>query len=493
MAHENIANSHEIPRPIRPIVNETASTLVNFQKKCIVHQDKDKIEEAMALSSNEESVKKKHRKEIYLKARRKKHFLKEVIKMNGGKRFDEKKIVVWYGDMVSGVWTTVTQLSPLGEVRDVGEGGNKGNMINGFVGRMPDGGHNAIDQSLIRIQQAQPCMARQGLHKTAKSTIATRLTGECFGGCHVRVRWDTSEEEWLYTHQIENMTTAKRQTKPINRFCPGKKEGGSSTSKAGRVGKKRNTDFDKQYLAAYEQMGEDRNCTISHAIDAAFTNGEGGENGTVTKKRSSKECDDINKELCQLSLTYEVLRGNTGGVISEAFDFALGISRPKDKPKADDGGKGGDEKGIECEPKADEGGKGGDEKGIECDVYMNAIADLVNGKNSETKKRASLSQWHMRKKSCQSPECSRYAHKSIGRGVYCAGHTPKKWRKLCNMCNINLAKRKGGLCQACFKGEAEDERVCTICKVRRSRMANGCCTSCLESLGRRVRRRVYNK
>ena len=458
--------------------NEAANSLVDFQTKTVTYtkQENNYEGECMQNCDTKESNKKKRRKEIHLRARRKKHFLKEAAKMKGGDIFEERDIIVWYGDMVNGGWTTVTQLSPLGEVRDFGGWGKKGKLINGFVGRMANGGHEPVEQSLMRIQHPPPCIAKQGLHYTAKGTIATQLTGACFGGCRIRVKWATSEEQWLYTHQVEQMTKQKkRQAKPIDRFSPGKKgEGGSTSFRMGRSKIARKNDFEKHYLVASEKLRGNQNCTISQAMTTAFPNECEVDNGMCSEKRggNSRKNNDLCQSLIGLSLTYEVLRGNMPGIISEAVDIALGVNRHKDMGDVSLGGN------IHM----DKEGKG-------CDVYMNAIACAVDGKYINSRNLASIHKWNRRKRQCMFQQCSNNAH--LTDGEYCLRHTQRK-RTFCITCKFNTVKRKGGLCTSCFESQP-NERKCHICKVRSSRRANGCCSACLESLDRRVRRRVFNK
>jgi len=192
-----------------------------------------------------------------LQLRKKKHYLNEAKKANKiipHPKFVKKKTVVWHGDTVTGSWITVMQLCHAGSVIfNYGVRGVRGKRVMGFVGMMDDNTYDVIPRKSMQI--FKPCMAKQGLHRTAKACVATQLTEPMFDGKYVRVRWDsTSDEQWLYTHQIEETTSKKRKIKPPQRWSPGRKgRGGEGQITPGRnpFGKV----WKKQYATAGKIMG----------------------------------------------------------------------------------------------------------------------------------------------------------------------------------------------------------------------------------------------
>lgn len=354
--------------------------------------------------------------------RTRKHYFDQIKQINNGRPFTNKVITVWDGDVSRGGWIQVTQLSHIGSVYVRGSRSKKGKSLIGVVAMRANGECLAIEHSLIRLVHGHPCVAKQGSHKTAKGTFAKQLTGKCFNGIYIRVLWDTLEEEWLFSHQVEQFSCKKRIAKTTKRYVPGAasdlvQEKRKKIPVKIKFLKKQYSLASEQFSVVPEQLHQPSLCKISTATQIAFSDG----NDKGFKKCIVKQT----QSLVELSLTYDVLRGNLCGGTHN--------------------------------------------------MYMDAIAIAVNMNEVENKKAAMAAQWNRRKKNCAAKDCSNYAHCSHGN--YCTKHSQKP-KKLCVVCNIFLPRHKGGLCKKCFNEQNKNKEKCTVCQVRTPRQFGGKCSVC---------------
>jgi len=144
------------------------------------------------------------------------------------------------------------------------------------------------------------------------------------------------------------------------------------------------------------------------------------------------------KELVELSLTYEVLRGLSTGKIT-ILDQVLGSNVTNG--------------------------------------YISALAISAKGLGEEEQKKPQ----HIKgeKKKCQEKGCTRQAHAHTN-FTHCSKHS-KSPRKVCVVCKKSKARRKGGLCDACFVDNGKG--FCANCTKsgykRVPRNIGGLCPECI--------------
>ena len=74
--------------------------------------------------------------------------------------------------MASGGWKTITQLSQIGEVQNIGPGcGLKGDIFSGIFVMMSNGNYESSNHSLIRPEHPPTYISKQGLHHTQKDPL----------------------------------------------------------------------------------------------------------------------------------------------------------------------------------------------------------------------------------------------------------------------------------------------------------------------------------
>ena len=386
---------------------------------------------------------KKDRKAASLKYRKKKHLKNQISKNNGNTLFKIKKTKIWHGNTTSGRWIQVSQLCRPGELSRLGSPGMKGTLFHGIVVMMADGSYEAVEQSLI--MRDTPVVARHGSHQTSKGTCAVQVTGECFEGQYIRVRWCDGKEQWLNAHQVEPILYRKRKSKPIlDRFVAGGAANVSEMTNPPKTTVKMSV-LNKRYLLAKNHMTQHIVCTIPQAMAIAFADSDG-------KMKRKKEdvianVHGIAQSLVDLSLTYAVFRGEITGSISDSFDCAFGLDRNSNTNNHHNG------------------------------IYLDTLRSITTIGKLSKRKQALSNRWQSRKKICVVAQCNNCARLELG--DYCIKHNPKP-PKMCNSCKLRRPKRKGGLCEPCFNKVYDYARSeCIMCKARSARKHGGKCSDCL--------------
>jgi hypothetical protein len=152
--------------------------------------------------------------------------------------------------------------------------------------------------------------------------------------------------------------------------------------------------------------------------------------------------------IMELSLTYDIIRGNVRGSLGERADGALSICHQGSAP------------------------------------YISAICHTVGMQNAKARSLELESKWQNRPKYiCQVPGCIVLVHLKFAKEGFCYRHGPKEKKERCKKCHDNIQVRRGGLCRKCFKesevNEGSEATLCSSCFVRYPRRGGGKCAHCL--------------
>ena len=388
----------------------------------------------------------RHRNVLY---RRRMHFEKQITKMNGVNKFSKKEILVWCGTINNGVWRKATQLSCVGEVAEFGRVGKRGTSFEGAIVKYhgePPRSYEAIKQSFIRREHPPLCWAKQASHHTAKGTTAYQLTGTCFDGRYIRVLWETREEQWLSYGQVEQIKNKGRRVNPVQRYG----SDADPTTKRVIPHPVSTAQIEVFYNITLQILVEKKTCSISEAVNLAVLKCGDWKKGGSTKLGRNVFVNEEISSLTELSLIFGVLQGNLP---------LFSISKEVDD-------------GLCVNLKAVISNK-------DCNVYINAICVSVGNSCQENRGSTLSTNWIKRQRKCANPGCSTLAHLTDGK--HCLNHSVKP-KRLCTLCNVRIAKRRGCTCDRCFKAhniEFGHNEKCSGCKVRKPRNVGGMCASCL--------------
>ena len=154
--------------------------------------------------------------------------------------------------------------------------------------------------------------------------------------------------------------------------------------------------------------------------------------------------------LIELSLTFDILRGNLKGNLGNNVNDALGV----------------------C---------------LNADIcYISAMTALTLGKEQKEKSDI-LIKLQPKRMTCKVDGCVTPVHLQFYKDGVCFKHGDKKKKKLCKVCHKNIQARGHGLCNPCFKKVPDDENnkmegchlgMCRNCKVRKSKKSGGMCSHC---------------
>lgn len=148
----------------------------------------------------------------------------------------EKPRYVWIGDMISGEWKPVTQLSNIGDVHPYGT--KKGFTLKDAIIFEDDNKklgcvqYNLVMRTPHESRQCYP--KTRGLNsKDDLAVVGKIMTGECFSDGHadggfVRVKWANGEQDWRRTKNLVELTDnhlGYRKQKQTQRYIPGSSEG----------------------------------------------------------------------------------------------------------------------------------------------------------------------------------------------------------------------------------------------------------------------------
>ena len=85
--------------------------------------------------------------------------------------------------------------------------------------------------------------------------------------------------------------------------------------------------------------------------------------------------------------------------------------------------------------------------------------------------------WENRKQPCKIDKCSTLAHNTLQEG-YCLKHDDTK--RECSICKERLSRRKGGLCNQCFREVYDQSNAkCNKCNLHQPSKFGGLCRKCV--------------
>ena len=398
-------------------------------------------------AASRKDAKKKANRIAALRSRHKKHWEKEINKLNGKKRFTPER-VRWCINQVTLVekmnkqiqWEDVVQLSRSGTVNFYGSNAPKP-MERAVIVRPHDSFDKPFPIEASRIQYKRPPQKTLKRSFQMQGVLVLQMTGPVSGDdgkYYILVKYEWNKELWWKPAEDvkELVPEGGRNKTPPNRFRPGEKNEPnhrrdqpeklilrSVIAKPINI-KRLNQAMTKsqQALKIPRVSGE-----VSLATNAGLAQIEG----------SAAWNSDI-KELVELSLTYEVLRGLSTGKIT-ILDQVLGSNVTNG--------------------------------------YISALAISAKGLGEEEQKKPQ----HIKgeKKKCQEKGCTRQAHAHTN-FTHCSKHS-KSPRKVCVVCKKSKGRRKGGLCDACFVDNGKG--FCANCTKsgykRVPRNIGGLCPECI--------------
>ena len=398
------------------------------------------------------------------------------IKKLNGLTTTEESVMVWKGDMTDGKRTSATQLTPFGQVRGLSSQGRRPEFFYGAIvtfGNKFDREYCTIPKEYFK--DIKPCYAKWLTHKGAKEFPAFMWSGACFTSMHggrgyIYVdlgKWDGKDNQrWLPAVQVN--ICSSRASKTVNRYSPnGKvvKRDDVSFFKGGDNYRKACTESEVEIY--YEFFNHKDIWGAVLPVDELFYLADCKWITYSMKKIEGREEELINltpkaspkSPLIELSLIFDIFRGNMRGILGKDIDDALGVCH--DVPDDD---------------------KSGQELGAS--IYLDAVAGIVNDVGHRARMQYLKSIQQQRRTPCKVSGCKSFAHHLFGKDGVCFKHGDKSKKKVCKICKKNLQARRGGLCGPCFKkrnGVITDggQGKCRTCKVRDARRNGWRCTQCL--------------
>jgi hypothetical protein len=420
-------------------------------------------------------------------------FEKQIEKLTSGLpvTFRDMMALVWVGDMKDGRWTAATQLTPMGKVKTIGTVGKRAKYFHGAIvtfGDKKDRRYSSISKKYFKIPR--PCHAKYEVFTTAKEYPAMMWTDPCFnehGGTPYTFvdygRWEKNREhrKWVHSGQVREFgESTPRSTKSPDYYSP-------RTTRARKIGYsyikesayRKNATEEGMYYKLFSWMSgipenatkedieffskyfsqEDQ--TIHRQNNAprdvpklflladqkwqliSFTRNKEKGLAKVAPKKSPKS------PLIELSLIYQIIRGDLRATIGKQIDDALSVCHHEPTP------------------------------------YLSAIAQFVGDCNATERSLKLGRRWQKRRAICKVDKCMSYVHLTFAKDGVCYKHAAKEKKKLCSVCQKNQQVRTGGLCHACFKKSTNDTNPskprfwCSNCRVRKSRINGGMCPCCI--------------
>ena len=416
-------------------------------------------------NTSDDMVETQERKDQRKKSKTKEHYLRQVNEINGENKFEPTPLTIWEGSKDDGRWTSVIQLSRLGNVTPRGtKAGVRANPVRGVVAKNDQDNHFHIEQKFMKRLLDNFVSVKQSTHANAKGSNAKQLTGNIGG--YVLVQWlSNNEEVWTVPLLIEPFdSTRKRKSNRPDHFVPG----GSSNVPFMIVDYLNERQHRKQFLHGCKELGWELD--TKEERDA----GRGGcdEEKDEIDKRKEKNDDEkderegeistassvslamdripkkdgdsqYTRDLVHLSLIYlAISRARRCESISEEFDRAVGIEGQHNNGK-----------------------------------YVNFIVSYTITNLDGVRAAKEREKWENRKQPCKIDNCSTLAHNTSQEG-YCLKHDDKKQK--CSICKVRLSRRKGGLCNQCFHKVYDPSNAkCYKCNLHQPRKFGGLCRKCV--------------
>jgi histone H3/H4 len=430
------------------------------------------------------------------------------IKEETGAMFPPVVTSIWSGDMKSGGWKEVTQLTDMANVSNSPASGCKPKPFDGAIVKLGDN-YSAVPSSRFKIRT--PCVARTGLHTTAHSGQTTWSTGDSAirltGVCHrtrffenstgyTYIEWCISgKREWLPYKSVEDTANlprriSRRDKTDLYQYSKYKASLQSLTTFFPNDKKReRWYAFFKPAVEANEteeEGGDGEVCPIKAVMSRIRQNVSGIDPATAKPYHEGKVYDiydliqmsnarwqrDQVKEMflnpwrnisqkdpppdrqtMELSLTYDIFRGNILGSLGVAVDKSLKVVH--------------------------------DTTITNKMTYVDAINDIVQQRmvaNLKMTKKLKGKGTHV---VCSFEDCNSRVHGMFWRDKLCYSHGPKK-DIMCKTCEKRHASRASGQCRACAsKHRGQDgtkihfDGWCYVCKVHKASSARRRCATCV--------------
>jgi hypothetical protein len=338
----------------------------------------------------------------------------------------------------------VTQCTPMCLVSNKSKTGQKIEKFYGAIVQLGNS-YRAVPESEFMVEKVQ-CWARHGVQATSQLCLARRLTGtiQLYGGDigHKLISWSDKRQEWEWVplwrigEDVLDFTyTTRKRSAPVRLSemqhekhtpCKHHKKSNTHEEKYMEILREHNS-FSKEPETVEEGPKVAQLPQVKDIIQKTNTAHNAYKE---EQKKLGKKTPTLDNATLDLSIMFEIIKGNVKGSLGEEINKALGI-KPEEKQ--------------------------------DCHLYMNAIQSTVMnsaGNSLDTVEMGKKGPRQKNKKVCSKEGCTTKVHTAMSKHGTCWKHCPDNEMKI-----SIIAKRK-----VYSKEKKELQQtlpMCTSCGCRR--------------------------
>ena len=385
--------------------------------------------------------------------------------------------MVWIGDMKTGSFETVVQLSPMDKVRIMQGRGLPQKMVQGAIVKSSCNNLSVHEES--RFQMSQACWAKWGDDAQSEYYQATKLTGYiCFSGCQKssyaymlfnddnknKSKKKNEHYKWKCPNQTQDdkgrrAKNARRISLPEKGEKKGKNKKDHSIIKEEEYSNRGHIpeEHTKRYWEMITKFAKEQNTTDKKDIATLIVKADTNWKLDEIMRKDKKDCTSSlicsqpppKTNLIELSMIYGTLRGELPCRIP-IVERVLGLKNYL----------------------------------MDHNIFIVQIVSMLQNQDLSERIKNDNALHEKRKSLCKIEGCTQFVHYSFAKDCVCYKHAAQE-KKRCKQCGLRVGRNKGVLCNHCFTpnnkkndSNGSTDKLCKNCMARPTRIAGGLCKIC---------------